>query len=59
MVESVESVELALALYMHLIDLHALDALAKQTSESQSFEDYLDSLEECGKWSFFVPVLAD
>jgi hypothetical protein len=55
----VESVELALALYMHLIDLHALDALAKQTSESQSFEDYLDSLEECGKWSFFVPVLAD
>ena len=40
----------ALALYMHLIDLHALDAPATPTLESQSFEDCLDSLAECDKW---------
>jgi hypothetical protein len=40
----------ALALCMHLIDLHALDAQAMQTLESRLFADYLDSLAECDKW---------
>ena len=48
--------ELVLPVDKHLIDLHALDAPAKPTLESRLFVDYLDSQEECDKWSFSVPV---